>query len=350
MRLASHLHTSTPSDTGPCMNTYEIVHETAVVVPGERCTLPGFFVLTPSPTEQNEWALVTNHDQIKFKKLESTTYSYCIYRVQDRTQLANIPAMPGTIIVIEGSLRIKYVDDESYLCKWNGNAGRKRRWAGRILHWDGVGLKWATASTVSTRSRQTGLERINGLGAADIVRSIISGTGSTKRPSKRLQATGVSETEDPPTTGVSGTEDLHSSIDSLQATIKEKDIALTRIKETLDKTIKENAALRAQLLDVTEKPSQALDLFHRSPSSLASTVSDGPVGCLGDILYSPPCGVSPKSPSSETFTSNYFQDLQLCSNPQGGGDHWDVGWFSEYPTFLSTSSSVSPRPLALISN
>lgn len=213
----------------------EIVIETPWIS-GKSHILLWLFGLIPFSAEdakkqKDVWEMTP--EQIKFKNETDGPHPYRIYLVQDGAQLNKIPMIPGTVVVIEDSQELKYVDDDSNLCAWAGNSGEHCLWRGQVLFWNGTGIKWADPSTTERRPYRTRKPRkhIKQLDDADIAAMI------TKRRSKK-----------PPITSLSEAEELRRVIDHLQAVIKEKDGVLMKIKETLNQTIEENRALRAQLL------------------------------------------------------------------------------------------------------
>ena len=312
LRLSPSLHRTS-------MNSIEIIHET-IPESSEQPVLLGVSDLILFFLERdNGWEMTP--DQIKCKKKDASAHPFHIYRVQNVGQLDKIPKVPGTVIIFEEVRAIRYFNDESVLCFWDGNSGRNQRWGKRILRWDGADFKWVSASDASVRIRRLGWEAVNQLRGADVVDAIISEKGLTKPRSKQREFYGL--------------------VDNLRATVEEKEEALARTMEALNKMTEENHVLRAQLQAIIGTSSHVPHPSHRLPSSLASASPDGPTICFGDRLYVPLCDNSDQPLSSDEPTLGYFQYSQLRPHSRGDEENWNMDRFSEHPAILPTSSTVS---------
>ena len=213
-------------------------------------------------------------------------------------------------MVAENLQEIWCVNGESNLCLWDGNSRGNLRWGKRVLHWDGANLDWVSTSSASVRNNQSGWEEVNRSNGKDIVTAITSGRRLMK-PDRRKQA------------------DFHRLIDNLQATVKEKDDALARATEALNKSLEENHALRIQL---QSKPSNTSYPLHQLPSTLASVLLDGSATCLGDRAYIPLC---------DSLDQPLSGDESVLNISERGGEDWNTDCSPGHSTILHISSTVS---------
>lgn len=168
---------------------------------------------------------------------------------------------PGSILVLEATHTIRYVDEGSTVRDWEGNCGENALWNGSILRWNGEAVDWIPSSTASNRSSKMNWETVNASTLHDIVQAIVS--GSTSKPVRNRR--GKTKGED--RTGLTQeVQRLQKAVDDLQATVAAKDATI--------------ADLQAQLREAMAKH----DAFHPGPISPAD---NSPSGGLPSSLNQP---------------------------------------------------------------